>query len=134
MRWLTLLFAHAIASWVTFGVAWAHTLAQPNRPPLNGEFWQVFLVTEGAAPVWLPVSLCIYRPALTDEVLGMAGVYLLSALITWWLLFRLARRRLERRRVAAGLCGRCGYDIRATPQRCPECGQTVTPAPIAAAR
>jgi hypothetical protein len=38
----------------------------------------------------------------------------------------LARAR-NRRRARSGLCERCGYDLRASTERCPECGTVITP-------
>ena len=48
-------------------------------------------------PAWLPIAVFAALPTIR--------------------LFRSYRRTLDRR----GLCPYCGYDLRATPDRCPEC-------------
>jgi hypothetical protein len=50
-------------------------------------------------PYWFPAIVSAMLPAL-------------------WLRHRIRRRR----RRHSGQCSRCGYDLRATPDRCPECG------------
>jgi hypothetical protein len=58
-----------------------------------------------ACPYWFILLLTAIMPA--------------ARLIGW------RRRRARRLRMAFGLCQRCGYDCRATPERCPECGTTL---------
>ena len=40
----------------------------------------------------------------------------------WWWWLRGRRAALRKHRIRAGECGQCGYDMRGTPERCPECG------------
>src|SRR5205814_183626 len=60
-------------------------------------------------------------------------LWLLCALTGIWPTLRAIHgMKAERgkQRLAQGLCPRCGYDLRATPERCPECGWAPDPATI----
>ena len=61
-------------------------------------------------------------------VLWMARIAAPAA--TLWIVWTFVRRIREREwqaREALGLCGRCGYDIRASANLCPECGFPIRP-------
>jgi len=64
-----------------------------HHPEWNGPQWVIWL------PCWWILLVTVPLPAL--------------------LLFRRLRTK---RRIRSGQCAACGYDLRATPDRCPECG------------
>lgn len=76
----------------------AHFYPDTDRPPAYGDQYVL------AVRPWLPTLLLAVLPAL-------------------WLHGFIKTRRARRR----GLCPRCGYDLCATPDRCPECGHVSEP-------
>jgi hypothetical protein len=79
-----------------FGVTSGWELS-PSGPP---RFWTVGL------PFWL--------------IAGLAAVPLLPGF------HRRYRQERQRRRLKAGCCMECGYDLRASTGRCPECGEPIS--------
>ncbi len=73
---------------------------------------------------------------LDANVLGMKDRHCFVQLPVWVIAIpltlpatvRATRERRQRRRIKNGQCANCGYDLRETPQRCPECGTAVVPA------
>ena len=62
---------------------------------------------------WFPLSPTISWISLACGVLSIPFWFPLS--------LRIEREQKRRRK---GLCVVCGYDLRETPQKCPECGTT----------
>ena len=81
------------------------------KPTLGWFFWRNSGVVNGKYR-FLILRVPWWSIALTGIVLP-----------AWWVLRWIKSRRQSK----LGLCSNCGYDLRATPDRCPECG-TETPA------
>jgi hypothetical protein len=104
-------------------------LAQELGPPLT--FWNRL----GFAARRFTWESGVGRPMSEMRIVAVPYWFLLALatpLPARWFLRGLRSRR-RRRLAAAGRCTACGYDLRGTPDRCPECGATPAPQARAAA-
>jgi hypothetical protein len=114
-----LIVAHSMAPF-SGGANWRSTPASHIFFWLHSAGWREWRF--GPASVWSEAS-----PAFGSEDFGAVIPYLFVATLACalplaWLVIRLGRRWKARQRRLGGYCVQCGYDLRATPERCPECG------------
>jgi hypothetical protein len=83
-------------------------------------------------PALSPVPFVVRRYELRGAFL--TGTALLLWLPAWRFSAAVRRRRRDRAGRAKLVCTECGYDLRATPDRCPECGTVLPPSKAAAGR
>jgi hypothetical protein len=106
---------------------WRH-IASPSNEWVYGSYEAVF---------WSPRSTGILGFARSSDegvtgdgrtesdeevqIPGWFAILFLVALPSFWLI-RFWRQKTQQRDIDAGRCANCSYDLRATPNRCPECG------------
>jgi hypothetical protein len=97
------------------GIDWRWWKIKGHSGPAAFHSWSI-------TPQYVPDGTC-ERLSFPHWLLGATAaapaIVLTAARLPFWL--------RARRRRAAGLCVRCGFDLRATPERCPECGRMATP-------
>jgi hypothetical protein len=69
--------------------------------------------------VWMPTSSSVEIFVPYWQIVLVTGILPATRVQNVW------RWRRQKNRRSKGLCLACGYDLRATPQRCPECGTIV---------
>lgn len=99
--------------------------SRPQRLPADGwdDTWADYqtYAWRGFSYEWNASGDCLYRGVTVPAWFAVLSLSLLPAL---WVR-RHRRRRIDAARKVNGCCRTCGYDLRVSPRRCPECGTAV---------
>jgi hypothetical protein len=88
--------------------------------------WTAFYSADGGKPkfagsgVTIETDYCLRFAS--HRLTFSAALVLLLICPAMWLLSKTIRHFEKSSDLRSGLCTMCGYDLRATPERCPECG------------
>jgi hypothetical protein len=111
-----------------FGLSYQHDIPQPASTAL---LWPLFIYPDPGAKVvhWERGGFVWYCRRRSDGVRYVTAVapfwglaFLAAAPPLGWMALLFRSRARRRRQKRSGLCPACGYDLRATPDVCPECG------------
>jgi hypothetical protein len=127
--------------WEVFGgvALWIPLLMLPivGAPLMPGRYWTWLIplsagVVALLASIAMTIELCLWDKGITHMrwEFGFHPIGILTlSLVALLLLCEGALCRSNQRRAArilTGQCPVCGYDLRATPSRCPECGTVIS--------
>jgi len=98
--------------WAKWDAICANQLSEIGKPP-------AFINPCGPKPA--PPPDRVGRAPVTSAAIIIHVLYLAGLFLAWplpiWLIGRYRVRKPKE-----SMCAKCGYDLRATPERCPECG------------
>jgi hypothetical protein len=107
---------------------WQKAVAQAKRGPHLFVFPAALFFCSVIFPQMIVPHLNVPQRGLGHWSILLGATLIVSLLTTTGYMVLVSRRSREYLRAelrAAGRCVECGYDLRETPQRCPECGTAV---------
>ena len=116
-------------SWVAKGSLHIHTIKLVNPQTYAPRFKSRFFVVLGGSYRLAPNKkttwhlLPVYSGVPTGQLMMSVPIYIGILLFGAYPLWMALPFRRRRKRKKLGLCLKCGYDLRGSKDRCPECGK-----------